>query len=122
MSARDWLDVAGAIVALGAAVAIPIWILIEFRGNRIWARVEDCNPEKFVTRDEWEASVASQAQRIAEVIIAPLQRITDRLDTIGIQMAATQARQDMINQAIKEELGYFRDDIKSLRRAIKEQA
>ena len=96
------IDFAGQVVALGAAVAIPVWALIELRARNL-----------FVTRKEYDEDRLAEEKRTTELLIKPLTRIADRMDAL----ATTQARHEEANRGIGRSLDNLRDDLRELRDA-----
>ncbi len=105
---RNWLEFAVQLVGLGAALTIPLAALAALRGDARW-----------LTRKEWEVSEKNQAQRLAEVVIGPLEKIARQMEAISVVQAKTlegQVRQEEINKSIGRSLDDLRDDIKDLKR------
>lgn len=102
MTAAEWVSFAVQLLTLAAALALPLWALIEIRGRRV-----------FVTREEWEMHERNQAERIAEVVVRPLEKIAERMDAI----AHAQTRQEEVNRSIGRSLDDIREQVRELRDA-----
>lgn len=111
MSVRDWVEFLVQLLALAAAVTVPIAALAALRGDVRW-----------VTRREWLVSEENQAQRLAEVILKPLGDIAERFEAMAAIQNKTlqgQVRQEEINKSIGRSLDDIRDDLKELRARVR---
>ena len=107
MTFRDWVGFFGQLILLGGAVAVPVAALAALRGDERW-----------VTRKEWKVAEEHQAQRLAEVIMAPLKDIAHRMEAVAHaqgKMAEGQVRQEEINRAIGRSLDELRDDLQEIK-------
>uniref|UniRef100_A0A6M3K128 Uncharacterized protein n=1 Tax=viral metagenome TaxID=1070528 RepID=A0A6M3K128_9ZZZZ len=111
MTFRDWVEFLVQIVLLAGAVTVPIAALGALRGDARW-----------LTRREWKVAEENQAQRLAEVILKPLDDIAKRIAAmadIQNQTLRGQVRQEEINKSIGRSLDEIRDDVRDLRGRVR---
>jgi len=112
---KEWLEVLGRMIEMGAAVTVPLWALFEIRGRKIWLTRDEWRqfkPSEYVSRREWEMAQKSQAERLAEVVVAPLKKIAERLDAL----AQAWTRQEEINRSIGRSLDQLREELQDARK------
>ena len=87
-------------VTLGAAVAVPVWALIELRARSL-----------FVSRREWQESRTEEAEKYAALVVEPLKAVSERM----AELAIAQATMAESNRGIRRSLDSLRRDVEQLR-------
>ncbi len=108
---QEAVSFAGQVVALGAAVTVPLWALLELRARRIFLSRERYEKDRVEDAERAKEDRMVEAAQLAEVVVKPLTRIADRMDALAI----TQARHEEANRGIRRSVDDLRDDIKGMR-------